>query len=148
MENVVNLHRGILKMSFVSRFLIVFATAAVANLWAQQPAAPANPAGGQAPAGTTQRQATSEPPISAPADPAAGMKKSSLPPDFDAKTGLPLYETIQEDWSSLQIGVSKLDPQPPLVAETDVQDGFTRTLVQLQWRPGDPLDFWDVIRAR
>ena len=67
------------------------------------------------------------------------------PPGVDPKTGQPLYETIQEDWSSLNIGVSKLEPMPPLVAQTEQQDGFTRTLVQLQWRPGDPLDLYLIL---
>lgn len=128
----VSLHRGVFKAAFLCRLLIIFAALAVANLWAQQPTAEATPDGGQAPAST-------------PADPTAGMKRPSLPPDFDAKSGVPLYETIQEDWGSLQIGVSKLDPQPPLVAETDVEDSFTRTLVQLQWRPGDPLDLYVIL---
>jgi hypothetical protein len=69
----------------------------------------------------------------------------SLPPAIDPKTGTPLYETIQEDWSSLAIGASKLDPEPPLVAQSDEGDGFTRTLVQLRWRPGDPLDLYVIL---
>ncbi len=66
-------------------------------------------------------------------------------PAIDPKTGLPLYETIQEDWSSLAIGVSKLTPQTPVFGQTDQGDGFTRTLVQLQWRPGDPLDLYVIL---
>jgi hypothetical protein len=41
--------------------------------------------------------------------------------------------------------VSQLQPEPPLVAETDEGNGFTRTLVQLKWRPGDPLDVYVVL---
>ena len=40
-------------------------------------------------------------------------------PGFDPVNRVPLYETIQEDWSSLAIGVSHLTPEPPLEAETD-----------------------------
>jgi len=59
---------------------------------------------------------------------------------------LPLYETIQEDWSSLSIGVSKLEPIPPVTLEApDVQATFTRYLVRVQWRPGDPIDLWIAI---
>jgi pimeloyl-ACP methyl ester carboxylesterase len=68
-----------------------------------------------------------------------------LPPGIDPVQKIPLYQTIQEDWSSLAIGVSKLEPEPPLVAETDEGNGFTRTLVQLKWRPGDPLDLYVVL---
>lgn len=60
-------------------------------------------------------------------------------------TGKPLYETIQEDWSSLQIGTSKLEPQKPLVGEVAEKDKFVRTLVRLQWRPGDPVDLYIVV---
>jgi len=57
----------------------------------------------------------------------------------------PLYETIQEDWSSLTVGASKLQPEEPLVALTDQTDTFTRTLVQVKWRPGDPIDLWIIL---
>lgn len=72
----------------------------------------------------------------------ANLPRPALPPAYDPVAGVPLYETIQEDWSNLAIGTSKLSPEKPLVAETDVQDTFTRTLVQVKWRPGDPLDLW------
>lgn len=68
-------------------------------------------------------------------------------PGVDPQTGIPLYETIQEDWSSLQIGVSKLEPAPPVELQTDEGDGFIRTLVEVQWRPGDPIDLY-VIRPK
>jgi hypothetical protein len=66
-------------------------------------------------------------------------------PGMDMKTGTPLYETIQEDWSSLAIGTSKLEPEKPLVAPTEQQEAFTRTLVQVKWRPGDPIDLWIIV---
>jgi Acetyl xylan esterase (AXE1) len=68
--------------------------------------------------------------------------RPALPPGFDAQAGVPTYETIQEDWSSLAIGTSKLAPEKPLVAETDQEDTFTRILVQVKWRPGDPIDLY------
>jgi dienelactone hydrolase len=61
---------------------------------------------------------------------------------LDPKTLTPLYETIVEDWSSLQVGKSQLVPQKPLAAQTEDQPKFTRELVQVQWRPGDPIDLW------
>lgn len=66
-------------------------------------------------------------------------------PLLDPATGKPWYESIQEDWSSLQLGTSKLNPQPPLVGEVADEETFTRTLVRLQWRPGDPVDLWIVL---
>lgn len=80
---------------------------------------------------------------SSPSQPKAASP--SLPPGFDPKTRTPLYETIQEDWSSLAIGASKLEPEAPLVGQTEEQDTFTRTLVQVKWRPGDPIDLWIVL---
>lgn len=68
-----------------------------------------------------------------------------LPPGIDSKTGQPLYKQVQEDWSSLSVGVSKLEPKPPVVAQTEEQGTFVRTLVQVQWRPGDPLDLWIIL---
>ncbi|MGC2170605.1 MAG: alpha/beta hydrolase [Candidatus Sulfotelmatobacter sp.] len=104
------------------------------------------------PAAWTQQAATSStatnPSTAHPsATPAASQieNRPSQPPAIDPKTGVPLYETIQEDWSSLTVGTSKLEPEPPLVAETDTGDGFTRTLVQLKWRPGDPLDLYVIL---
>lgn len=69
----------------------------------------------------------------------------ALPAGIDQEKRIPLYETIQEDWSSLSIGTSKLEPEPPLVAQTDEGEGFTRTLVQMKWRPGDPLDVYVIL---
>jgi len=88
---------------------------------------------------------------STPASSAAGRGSSSQAkpkydvPGVDPKTGVPLYETIQEDWSSLAIGVSKLEPEAPLVGEVDHESGFTRTMVRLQWRPGDPVDLYIIV---
>jgi hypothetical protein len=102
--------------------LVLLFVAATNTIRAQQPTAP---------------NAKSPNPVNGP----------SQPPAFDPKTGTPLYETIQEDWSSLAIGTSRLEAEPPLVAQTDKGDGFTRTLVQLKWRPGDPLDLYVVLPA-
>ncbi len=107
--------------------------------FAQQPAsAPAVQAGsastGKAgPAASAAQSSEGSKPAPSPAADVPGM---------DMKAGIPLYETIQEDWSSLEIGTSKLEPEKPLVAETEQQDTFTRMLVQVKWRPGDPLDLW------
>jgi len=64
---------------------------------------------------------------------------------YDAKTGLPRYKTIVEDWSNLPIGKSELHPEPPLVAQTEDLGAVTRTLVRLKWRPGDPIDLYVIL---
>jgi len=80
------------------------------------------------------------PPVQPKQEPA--YPRPTLPPGYDPIAGVPTYETIQEDWSSLAIGTSKLEPEKPLVAMNDVQDTFTRILVQVKWRPGDPIDLY------
>lgn len=103
----------------------------------------------QQPADSSVPATTATPP--APGSPAKAdatpRKDAILPyaPPVDKDSGTPLYETIQEDWGSLAIGVSKLEPEPPLVAQTEEQSTFTRTLVQVKWRPGDPLDLWIIM---
>jgi hypothetical protein len=150
LENLVFLYRGTHKIRLISRFLvIVLFAAALPGAWAQQPASPTNGANStndaaQKPATTDPAEAKSDTAAKPPADPTSGAKKPSFPPEVNAN-GMPLYETIQEDWSSLQIGASHLDPEPPLVGETDDGDGFTRILVQMKWRPGDPLDVYVIL---
>ena len=69
----------------------------------------------------------------------------SLPPQFDPKTGQSLYKTVVEDWSSLEIGTSQLHPENPLLGEVDEHETFTRTLLQLKWRPGDAMDLYVIM---
>src|SRR5271157_5713313 len=95
------------------------------KLWAQQAPAPANVTAANAeqkPANTQDKvapKAVPSAPDAAKPDAAKDEKKPIEVPGIDAKTGIPLYETIQEDWSSLDIGASKLEPEPPLIASTD-----------------------------
>jgi hypothetical protein len=97
-------------------------------------------------AGSAQTQSKPQSPASAasPAPKPSNGKESTASniPGFDREAGIPVYETIQEDWSNLQIGVSKLKPEPPIVGSVDDEQKFTRQLVSVQWRPGDPIDLW------
>ena len=52
-----------------------------------------------------------------------------------------------EDWSSLSLANSELIPERPLLGETDDEPQFTRELLQLKWRQGDPIDLY-VIRPK
>jgi hypothetical protein len=69
----------------------------------------------------------------------------SSPARIDPKSGKPLYETIRENWASLSVKGSELKPEPPLVAQVEEEEKFTRTLVSLKWRPGDPIDVYVVV---
>lgn len=110
---------------------VILGVAICSQAFAQQAATP----------GTTQTSPTTITPNAGKPAP-SGVNPPAAAPGFDAAAGVPIYETIQEDWSSLSIGASKLEPEPPLVAQTEQQDTFTRTLVQVKWRPGDPIDLW------
>lgn len=78
--------------------------------------------------------------------PGSNMNAPALPPAIDPNTMTPLYETIQEDWGSLSVESSKLEPEPALVmGDTDEQEKFSRLLVRVKWRPGDPVDLWIVL---
>jgi hypothetical protein len=52
-----------------------------------------------------------------------------------------------EDWSSLSLANSELIPERPLLGEKDDNPYFTRELLQVQWRQGDPIDLY-VIRPK
>ena len=47
-----------------------------------------------------------------------------------------------EDWSSLSLAGSDLKLRKPTVGEKDDLPGFTRELIQVQWRDGDPIDLY------
>jgi hypothetical protein len=144
------------KAFLVFVFALVFSLAMIKGARAQQPAAKDSPSRSSAvpsakklqPTGDTAGQSSAATPDSTkPVDAGSGSKPKAppVPSGVDPKTGVPLYETIQEDWSSLAIGISKLEPEPPLIGQIEEHEGFTRTLVRLKWRPGDPLDLYVIL---
>jgi len=66
-------------------------------------------------------------------------------PGLDPKTGKPFYRSIHENWKSLSVKGSEFSPETPLVGQVDEQEKFTRTLVSLKWRAGDPLDVYVIV---
>jgi dienelactone hydrolase len=50
-----------------------------------------------------------------------------------------------EDWNSISLESSHLNPLPPLVGEKADFANFTRELVQVQWRAGDPIYLYVMI---
>ena len=52
-----------------------------------------------------------------------------------------------EDWSSLSLANSELIPERPLLGEKDDNPRFTREMLQVKWRQGDPIDLY-VIRPK
>lgn len=47
-----------------------------------------------------------------------------------------------EDFDSLSLAQSNLIPEKPLTGAIEKQPAFTRELIQVRWRLGDPLDLW------
>ena len=52
-----------------------------------------------------------------------------------------------EDWDSLSLETSSLRPEAPVIGAKDQTADFTRELIQVHWRFGDPIDLW-VIKPR
>ncbi len=52
-----------------------------------------------------------------------------------------------ENWRSLSLANSELTPEQPLLGEKDDNPQFTRELLQVKWRQGDPIDLY-VIRPK
>jgi len=52
-----------------------------------------------------------------------------------------------EDWNSLLLADGVLTPERPLLGEKDDLPQFTRELLQVKWRSGDPIDLY-VIRPK
>jgi len=52
-----------------------------------------------------------------------------------------------EDWTSLSLADSQLHPQKPIYGETDDFPKFTRELIQVKWRQGDPINLY-IIRPK
>ncbi len=50
-----------------------------------------------------------------------------------------------ESWTNLSLDGSEFLSVPPLLGQTDTQPLFTRHLIRLQWRSGDPVDTFVVI---
>ena len=51
----------------------------------------------------------------------------------------------KENWSDLSLAGSDLESRPPFVAQRDDQPQFTRELIQVQWREGDPIDLYVIV---
>ncbi len=54
-------------------------------------------------------------------------------------SGVDPFAAFQEDWSSPSLAGSTLNALPPVVGERDNYPDFTREIVEVQWRPGDPI---------
>jgi hypothetical protein len=54
-------------------------------------------------------------------------------------------DATKEDWSLLSLANSKLHASTPLLGEKDSYPDFSRELLQVQWRTGDPIDLYVIL---
>jgi len=59
--------------------------------------------------------------------------------------GVAPFGSFKEDWSSLSLAGSTLDALPPVVGERDNYPDFTRELIEVQWRPEDPIYLYVIL---
>src|ERR1700733_11261914 len=52
--------------------------------------------------------------------------------------------SVVEHWDELSILDSHFHPNPPIPGQTDTFPEFTRELLRVQWRAGDPIDLYIV----
>lgn len=74
----------------------------------------------------------------------------ALAPAQDAKsstTDRPVPVGNVEDWTSLSLAGSQLHAEKPVFGEKDDLPKFTRELLQVKWRQGDPIDLY-IIRPK
>jgi len=57
------------------------------------------------------------------------------------------HRTSREDWDTLSLATSDLHADVPVSGGKAEYPGFTRELLQVQWRTGDPIDLW-IIRPK
>lgn len=72
------------------------------------------------------------------------------PPTPVPSRGQPSSSATQfvEDWNSLSVESSHLQPSAPLVGQRDQGADFTREMIQVQWRPGDPIYLYVILPKR
>lgn len=51
----------------------------------------------------------------------------------------------QESWTNLPLSGSEFMSVPPLLGQSDTEPSFTRHLIRVQWRAGDPIDMFLVV---
>jgi len=76
-----------------------------------------------------------------------GASGNRASPANTANPARPSAASAVEDWSSLSLAGGGLQAERPLLAEKDDYPQFTRELIQVQWRFGDPIDLY-VIRPK
>jgi len=79
---------------------------------------------------------------SQPTSPGEGSRQNA---NQAPKSESSIPETSKEDWNSLSLKGSNLHASAPLLGEKDNYPDFTRELLQVQWRSGDPIDLYVIL---
>ncbi len=74
--------------------------------------------------------------------PSAAQIQSISPPPPNLNPADMRFKDVEEDWSSPALSGSNLHLSQPLVGYINDYPGYTVELLQVQWRPGDPLDLY------
>jgi len=77
--------------------------------------------------------------------PVGWSQQTSTAPKQLSGQEVPVSEATKEDWSSLSLTGSHLSASAPLLGEKDNFPNFTRELLQVQWRSGDPIDLYVIL---
>lgn len=64
-------------------------------------------------------------------------------PAFNTIAADPARSSV-EHWDKLSLRDNDLHSDPPILGQTDAFPGFTRELLRMQWRDGDPIDLYIV----
>ena len=83
----------------------------------------------------SQQVGSSLPPVIAEPEPASSFIRDSAPDPADSS---------MERWDDISLHGSHLHPVPPILGEVDTLPEFTRELLRVQWRDGDPIDLYIV----
>src|SRR5258708_33200426 len=74
--------------------------------------------------------------------PSAAQIQSTSPPPPSLNPADMRFKDVEEDWSSPALRGSNLHLSQPLVGYINDHSGYTVELLQVQWRPCDPLDLY------
>jgi len=56
-----------------------------------------------------------------------------------------IHTGTAEDWSSLSLRGSALRPEKPVLGQKDDYSLFSREMIRVEWRPGDPVDLYVIL---
>ena len=80
----------------------------------------------------------------APAQSAGAPSPFALSPSSAMPSDTSPSDTSHEQWDKLALKDNNLHSDPPIAGQTDTFPGFTRELVRVKWRSGDPIDLYIV----